>query len=132
MPRMPWIPRILVVEDSDDLRMLLVANLEMFGAEVLQASNGQDALILARQERPDVVVLDLQMPVLTGEEFIIRAIQDPELKDIPIIVLTAFGDTERIEGIKPLVPSIITKPFNADELVEKINKVTNRGGQNRL
>jgi DNA-binding response OmpR family regulator len=131
MPRMPWIPRVLVAEDSDDLRMLVTANLEMFGAKVFHTSNGRDALDLARREHPDVVILDLQMPVLTGEEFIATAIQDPDLKDIPIIVLTAFGDTERIKGLKSLVSCIITKPFGAEELIEKVRKVAKRNGHPR-
>jgi CheY-like chemotaxis protein len=132
MPKMPWIPRVLVAEDSDDLRMLVATSLELFGAEVLHASNGQDALDLARRERPDAVILDLQMPRLTGEEFIAAAMQDPDLKDIPIIVLTAFGDTERVKEIRPLVFSVITKPFQVEELIQKIHKVTNRGVQARL
>jgi DNA-binding response OmpR family regulator len=128
---MPWIPRVLVAEDSDDLRMLVAANLEMFGAKVFHTSNGRDALDLARKEHPDVVILDLQMPVLTGEEFIATAIQDPDLKDIPIIVLTAFGDTERIKGLKSLVACIITKPFSAEELIEQVRKVASRNGRAR-
>lgn len=132
MPKMPWIPRVLVAEDSDDLRMLVATSLELFGAEVLHASNGQDALDLARRERPDAVVLDLQMPRLTGEEFIAAVMQDPDLKDIPIIVLTAFGDTERVKDVRPLVFSVITKPFQVEELIEKIRKVTSLSSRARL
>jgi CheY-like chemotaxis protein len=132
MPKMPWIPRVLVAEDSDDLRMLVATSLELFGAEVLHASNGHEALDLARRERPDAVVLDLQMPRLTGEEFIAAVMQDPDLKDMPIIVLTAFGDTERVKDVRPLVFSVITKPFQVEELIEKIRKVTSLSSRARL
>ena len=82
---------ILVVDDNLDTRTLLHLHLKWEGFTVYLASDGSEGLYLARQERPDLIITDVTMPIMDGIELTRQIRKDPELRDIPILVLTAFG-----------------------------------------
>ena len=108
--------RVLVVDDDASIRELLSAALEDDGYEVLPAKNGQDALAVCERWRPDVIVLDLMMPVMDGWTFAKRL---RERDDIPIVVLSAANDLER--HAKSLGAAFVEgKPFDLDQLLPKV------------
>jgi CheY-like chemotaxis protein len=101
-------PCILIVEDDDASRRMLELLLASHEYETMSACNGMEALARMRQRRPCLVLLDLQMPVMTGWEFRERQLQDPTLSDIPVVCVTAFfnpGDVEKDLGLR-CVPKV--------------------------
>jgi two-component system chemotaxis response regulator CheY len=108
--------RVLVVDDDASIRELLSTALEDDGYEVVPAKNGQDALSVCERWRPDVIVLDLMMPVMDGWTFAKRM---RERDDIPIVVLSAANDLER--HAKALgAAEVVGKPFDLDQLLPKV------------
>jgi CheY-like chemotaxis protein len=98
-------PCVLIVEDDDDSREMLELLLASNEYETMSARNGQEALAQMRQRRPCLVLLDLQMPVMTGWEFRERQLEDPELADVPVVCVTAFfnpGEVEEQLGLRCL------------------------------
>jgi two-component system, chemotaxis family, chemotaxis protein CheY len=115
--------RVLVVDDDPDIRELLFTALEDEGFEVVPAGNGQEALAIIKTFRPDVIVLDLMMPVMDGWQFAaeLRA-RDEGDEDIPIVLLSAARDLKT--HAKALAAAdIIEKPFDLAELLPKIARV---------
>jgi len=95
--------RILIVEDDDASRRMLELLLASHEYETMSACNGEEALARMRQHRPCLVLLDLQMPVMTGWEFRERQLQDPALADIPVLCVTALfnpGEIEKKLGLR--------------------------------
>src|SRR5205823_9944209 len=123
LPRTVAGKRILVVDDDPDIRELLFTALEDEGFEVFPAANGQEALAAIRTFRPDVIVLDLMMPVMDGWQFAkaLRA-RDEGDEDIPLVLLSAARDLKT--HAKALAAAdIIEKPFDLSELLPKIARV---------
>ena len=115
--------RVLVVDDDPDIRELLFTALEDEGFEVVPAGNGQEALSIIKTFRPDVIVLDLMMPVMDGWQFAneLRA-RDEGDEEIPIVLLSAARDLKT--HAKALAAAdIIEKPFDLSELLPKIARV---------
>lgn len=117
-------PCVLIVEDDPDIRefMALIVPLVMPGYSVLTAANGLDALQQLRVFKPDLVLLDLHMPVMNGWEFRMRQLADPECASIPVVVLTAYYDPQKVTaelGI-PCVP----KPIDVDEMLRAVSRAT--------
>ncbi len=111
---------MLVVDDDSSIRELLHAALEEEGYEVVSATDGQDALVIVERWRPDVIVLDLMMPVMDGWTFAKRL---RERYDIPIVALSAVTDIER--HAKALgARDVIAKPFDLDALLPKVARAT--------
>lgn len=111
--------RILVVDDEPALLRLMDFVLARHGYTLLSATNGEEALALAREHRPDLIVLDIMMPRVDGYQVaeVLRA--DAELASIPIIMLTAKAQEEDIErGLAVGVDRYVTKPFSPDDFVE--------------
>jgi CheY-like chemotaxis protein len=108
--------RVLVVDDDASIRELLLTALEDDGYEVMTAVNGQDALAVCERWRPDVIVLDLMMPVMDGWTFAKRL---RERDDIPIVVLSAATDLARHAKIIGAA-AVIGKPFDLDQLLPKV------------
>ena len=111
-------PRILVVDDEDDVRNLLVMIFRDAGYEVTSAQNGKEAVEKARKERPDLIFLDILMPVMDGFEACSRLKKDPITKDIFIAFLTAKDmpqDWDR--GLQSEADVYIAKPFNNERLL---------------
>jgi len=108
--------RVLVVDDDASIRELLSTVLEDDGYEVVPAANGEDALAVCARWRPDVIVLDLMMPVMDGWTFAKRL---RERDDIPIVVLSAANDLER-HAKSVGATEVIGKPFDLDQLIPKV------------
>ena len=108
----------LVVDDDPSIREILVMNLESEGMEVHVADNGDDAVMLARELLPDLVVLDVMMPGRDGYEVLSTLKSDTCTSDIPVVLLTAKASDDDVwEGWKSGADYYITKPFNIDELM---------------
>lgn len=115
---------ILVVDDEPEIVRLVRAYLEEAGFRVVIASDGQEALYVARHEKPDLVVLDVLMPRMDGLEFTRRIRRE---RDIPIIMLTArVEETDRIVGLELGADDYVTKPFSPREVVARVRAVLRR------
>ncbi len=118
---------VLVVDDEDNLRSLVRAYLEQAGFRVVTAKNGREALFLARQEKPDLIVLDVMMPEMDGLEFM--RVHRRE-RETPIILLTArVEDTDKVLGLELGADDYLTKPFSPRELTARVRAVLRRAGQ---
>jgi DNA-binding response OmpR family regulator len=122
--------RILVVEDEARLRGLLRLYLERAGYEVIEAADGRSALDLFDDIDPDLLVVDLMLPLLQGEA-LIRAIR--EASEVPILIASAKrSDVERIAGLRLGADDYLPKPYNIHELVERVNAILRRAGRIRM
>src|SRR3990172_2518695 len=111
---------VLLVDDDDDIRTIIKDRLENLGYHVMTAGNGQEALRAIDSHEPDIMILDLQMPIMYGMEVISRLKDNPQL---PIIVLTAFGTIENaVAAMKAGAFDFVTKPFTPDHLDIVIKK----------
>lgn len=117
---------ILVVDDEKRLRDMLQAYLTQEGFRVVTAADGQEALFVARYERPDVIVLDLMMPEMGGYEFL-RA--HSKERDTPVIILTAkLEENDKVLGLELGADDYVTKPFSLRELTARVRAVLRRAG----
>jgi len=108
--------RILVVEDDEDAREALVALLQMKGYSAVPAGNGKEALDYLRQAPlPDLIILDLWMPVMDGWQFRREQIKDPRLAQIPVIVVTALSDRTDVDA-----NDVIIKPVDVNRLLTTV------------
>ena len=119
--------RLLVVDDDDDIRALVVTLLERTGATVKDAANGRDGLREFHAWRPDLVVLDINMPELDGWS-VLERIRD--MSDVPVIMLTARGDElERVRGLQAGADDYVVKPFGKQELVARVQALLRRAAR---
>lgn len=115
---------ILVIDDEEFIRRLIGFVLENSGFEVIQAASAQDGLELMYASQPDAVTLDLMMPERSGLELLETKQADPDIRDIPTIVITAVGIQADLEMAKQLGASMtLLKPFSRRQLVETIQSV---------
>jgi DNA-binding response OmpR family regulator len=116
--------KILVSEDNADIRKILVMRLEINGYTVIQAQDGEEALDKIKKEVPDLVILDLMMPKISGFE-VCRMIKfDDKYKDIPIIVLSALDQqADREKAIENGADAYFIKPFDLELLLNKIESL---------
>ena len=116
-------PRILVVDDEMDLVSVLRMGLEIQGFEVIEAMDGEEGLRRARQDHPDLVVLDLMLPKLDGYK-VCRALKfDERFRNLPIIILSArSGDQDKKLALDMGADLFMTKPYEISELVTKIRQ----------
>jgi two-component system phosphate regulon response regulator PhoB len=120
--------RILVIEDEQDLRQVLEYNLKQAGHEVLVAASGQEGLRLARDERPDLVLLDLMLPDVSGTEICKALKEAPDTKRIRVAMVTARGEEiDRVVGFELGADDYIVKPFSVRELLLRIQAILRRG-----
>jgi len=120
-------PSVLVAEDEGALVTLLRYNLEREGYRVLEAMDGEEALLVAEEERPDLVLLDWMLPQLSGIEVCRRLRAKQETRNVPIIMLTARGEeTDRIRGLDTGADDYLTKPFSMMELLARLRAVMRR------
>ena len=108
--------RVLVVDDDPAIRKLIVAALRRDGYEFAEASNGREALDAMRGRRPDVVVLDLMMPILSGWDVLQEREQDKQLKDIPVIIVSANRDPAVATAVDKGICAFLPKPFDIGAL----------------
>lgn len=122
--------RVLVVDDEPDVILLCSLNLKQLGHELLEASDGSSALKLARERHPDVIVLDLMLPGMTGYEVLETLQQDEQTSGIPVLVLTAKSlraDRERAHELG--ASGFLTKPFLPSELCEMVESLVPAAGR---
>lgn len=120
-------PYILIVEDEAALLTLLRYNLEKEGFEVGEAVDGEEALLMVAERRPDLVVLDWMLPTLSGIEVCRRIRRRPEARNVPIVMLTARGEeADRVRGLNSGADDYVVKPFSPAELVARIRAVLRR------
>ena len=120
-------PRLLVVEDDPALRELLGWNFEREGFDVASTPDGEEALILAQEAPPDVVILDWMIEGVSGIEVCRRLRRLQETATVPIIMLTARGEeADRIRGLETGADDYVTKPFSPRELVARVGAVLRR------
>jgi two-component system phosphate regulon response regulator PhoB len=118
---------ILVVDDERDIVELVRYNLAQAGYRVVSAADGRQAVEMARRERPDLVVLDLMLPVLPGAEVARMLKQDEKTRGIPILMLTARGEeVDRVVGFELGADDYVVKPFSPRELVLRVQAILRR------
>ena len=112
--------KVLVVDDEMHILRIVKYKLESAGYNVLTALNGTDAIELARTEKPALIFLDIMMPGINGYEVCQTLKNDPQTKDIIIIMLTAKGqESDKIKGLEVGVDEYITKPFSPQDLLDR-------------
>jgi DNA-binding response OmpR family regulator len=117
--------RVLVVDDEADVRLLVAELLKRAGYEVLDGPDGKAGLRLLHESVPDLVILDISMPILDGWQTLER-IRD--LSDVPVIMLTARdGELEKVRGLKAGADDYVTKPFGRQELLARVEALLRRG-----
>lgn len=117
-------PTVLVIDDDPLLLILLERKLGMKGYRVITASDGTSGLAQARSAKPDLIVLDMMMPVMNGAQ-VLQAIQaDPELSSTPVVMLTARrGESDVVGAIEAGAADYLSKPFSPDELLARISRL---------
>ena len=116
--------RVLVIEDEKNILLSLVFLLEREGYEVRSATTGGDGLAEMRRQRPDLVILDLMLPDLSGYEVCQEARRTPDLAETPIIVLTARAqEAERHKGLEVGATEYVTKPFRVADLLSRVARL---------
>lgn len=120
-------PRILIAEDEKDIRELIAFTLRFAGFDVLLATNGVEAVEVAEAERPDLVILDVRMPRMSGYEVCRRLKENPQTASLPVVFLSAKGqDSEIQQGLESGAEEYILKPFAPDELIQQVRDILNR------
>ncbi|CAK0758390.1 DNA-binding transcriptional dual regulator PhoB [Azospirillaceae bacterium] len=120
-------PLILIVEDEAALIVMLRYTLEKESFRVISAGDGEEALLLAEEQRPDMILLDWMLPLLSGLEVCRQLRRNAKTRHIPIIMLTARGEeSDRVRGLNVGADDYITKPFSLAELTARIRAVLRR------
>ena len=118
---------VLIVEDQPDLRDLVVHHIEAAGWAALACGSGLEALHLARHRQPDLVLLDVMLPDLSGVEVCRRLRADPGSREVPVIMLTARGaESDRVAGFEAGADDYVPKPFSTRELMLRVRAVLRR------
>lgn len=131
-PLLPDLPlshmhTVLVVDDETDILDLVQFNLQRQGLTVLTAENGIDAVIIAKEKKPDMIVLDLMLPGKDGVTVYKELRADPRTQGIPVLMLTAKGElNDRIAGLELGADDYVTKPFSPKELVLRVKALLKR------
>jgi len=116
--------KILTVDDSKTVRIIVKKAFKSFDCDILEAANGVEGLASASKETPDLILLDITMPVMDGVEMLTKLKSDPALKAIPVIMLTAEGGRDNVLKIAKIgVRDYIVKPFKEDMLIEKCGRI---------
>jgi two-component system alkaline phosphatase synthesis response regulator PhoP len=116
--------KVLVVDDEVYILHILEFSLSAEGYEVITANNGELAIEKAKQEKPDLIVLDIMMPVLDGYEVCRRLKRDSETKGIPVVLLTAKGrDIDKRLGFEVGAVDYVIKPFSPNRLIDRIQEI---------
>lgn len=116
--------KVLVVEDDPHIGRMVEIKLGNNGFAVLRAADGEQGLDLIRSERPDLILLDVNMPVMDGMEVLRQVRSDPELSQVPVILMTARGEesAER-QGIEMGANDYVTKPFSPRDLLARVRRL---------
>jgi two-component system, chemotaxis family, chemotaxis protein CheY len=121
---------ILIVDDSSVMRAMILKTLRMSGlslGDVYGASNGAEGLDVLSRQWTDLVILDINMPIMNGEDMMIRMKANPETRDIPVIVISTEGSKTRIDGLVKMGAIFIRKPFTPEIIRDAINQSLRTG-----
>jgi two-component system phosphate regulon response regulator PhoB len=120
-------PLVLIIEDEADLVTLLTYNLEREGFRVAAAYDGEEGMLVATEQRPDIILLDWMLPHLSGIEVCRQLRRAAKTRDVPVIMLTARGEEgDRIRGLDSGADDYVTKPFSTPELIARMKAVLRR------
>ena len=120
----PDVVRILVIEDDEDIRTVVVTRLTRAGYDTIVASDGKDGLRRFYGDRPDLVVLDIAMPVMDGWQVLERL---REVSEVPVLILTAaIQERDKLRGLRSGADDYITKPFSGEELLARVEVALRR------
>jgi DNA-binding response OmpR family regulator len=115
---------ILVAEDEKDIRDLITFSLQYAGFEVLEAIDGEEAVAKTLAHKPDLIMMDVRMPRMSGYEACTRIKAEEETKDIPVVMLSAKGQESEIQtGLQVGAYEYILKPFAPDELIQRVRDI---------
>ena len=121
------VKKILVIEDEQDIQTLLEYNLSQAGFEVIQSENGEEGLWLAIERRPDLILLDWMLPLLSGIEVLRQLRNRAYTRDIPVMMMTARGEEgDRLRGLDGGADDYVTKPFSPAELLARVRAIIRR------
>lgn len=116
--------KILIAEDERDIRDLIIFTLRFAGHEVVAATNGEEAYALASEEGPDLILMDVRMPRMTGYEACERIKSEETTQHIPVVFLSAKGQEAEVNaGMEAGAEEYILKPFSPDQLTEKVKSI---------
>jgi len=122
--------RILIAEDEPDIRELVAFTLRFAGHEVVTTSNGEEALHKASEMVPDIILMDVRMPRMTGYDACRAMKMNPQLKDIPVVFLSAKGQDSEIQtGLAAGAEEYLLKPFAPDQLTERVKVILGKFGK---
>jgi len=116
--------KILSVDDSRTIRLIVSRAFRPYDCQVCEACNGEEGLAAAARERPDLILLDVTMPIMDGVTMLTKLREDGELKSIPVIMLTAESGRENVLQIARLgIRDYLVKPFKEEQLIEKAGRI---------
>jgi CheY-like chemotaxis protein len=122
--------KILIAEDEPDIRELIAFTLRFAGHEVIIGINGQEGYELAKEHKPDLIMLDVRMPKMTGYEACQSIKAEPDIAHIPVIFLSAKGQESEIEqGLAVGAEQYLLKPFAPDQLTQQVTEVLQKYGK---
>ena len=122
--------KILIAEDDPDIRELVAFTLRFAGHEVVTTSNGEEAVQLAGHEFPDLILMDIRMPRMTGYDACRVMKANSELKDIPVVFLSAKGQESEIQtGLEAGAEEYLLKPFAPDQLTDRVRAILSKFGK---
>lgn len=122
--------KILIAEDERDIRDLVAFTLRFAGHEVFTATNGEEAVEMAPKVNPDIILMDVRMPRMTGYEACKVMKQNPDLKDIPVVFLSAKGQEAEIQqGLEAGAEEYLLKPFAPDQLTSHVKAILAKFGK---
>jgi CheY-like chemotaxis protein len=118
--------KILTVDDSRTIRMIVKKAFKPYDCEMVEAENGMEGLTAAAKEKPDLIVLDITMPVMSGIEMLGKLMEQTDLQHIPVIMLTAESGKDNVmQIVKMGVKDYIVKPFKGEQLIERAGAILN-------
>jgi CheY-like chemotaxis protein len=122
--------KILIAEDERDIRDLVAFTLRFAGYEVVAAANGEEAVEMAPKANPDLILMDVRMPRMTGYDACRILKTNPDMKDIPIVFLSAKGQESEIQtGMEVGAEEYLLKPFAPDQLTERVRAILAKFGK---
>ncbi len=123
-------PLVLVVDDDEPTRKIIAFHLKSNGFEILQATGGEEALLMAREHKPDLITLDVMMPDISGYDVLEALRNDPDLKDTPVLLLSVLpGDRHSDHALRVGANAYLSKPISASRLLGSVNRLL--GGQSK-
>lgn len=116
--------KILTVDDSKTIRMIVKKAFRPYDCQIFEGENGVEGLALASKEKPDLIILDITMPVMNGAEMLAKMKEESHLKDIPVIMLTAEAGKDNVMKIVQMgVKDYMVKPFKGEQLIDRVTRL---------